>query len=258
MTTSLPPIALRALAMLQVVALVVLVILGSALLAGILPTLVGDESFIVTSRNMQPALQVGDLAVVAPIAAGGLAVGDVVTYRNPPDLEIAVTRRIMSIDTDESGRLKMQTRGDSDPTSEQVIAAKSAVLGRLVYGVPRLGQLVGFANSMAGKILLLGIPALLLGVDYFRSRARRQRDHVVVVAIEPVARRVAPAVSIDDTARIQGLLDSGRRALAAGFPELAARAADAVLGLDPHNQVAAFLKVQAIESREVDREYVAA
>ena len=66
------------------------------------------------------------------------------------------------------------------------------------------------------------------------------------------------AVAIDNTARIQGLLDGGRRALGAGYPDLAARAADGALQLDPHNEAAALLKVRALEAWEVDREYVAA
>src|SRR6266851_4574638 len=129
MTTLLPYLALRALAVLHVSAVIVLVGLARALL--------GDESFVVASRNMQPALQVGDLAIVGPVSAGRLAPGDVVTYRTPPDLDTAVTRRIISIDPDAAtGRLNLQTRGDSDPTAEQVTVPRSTMLGRLVYSVP--------------------------------------------------------------------------------------------------------------------------
>src|SRR6266852_1863671 len=140
MTTLLPRLALRALAVLHVSAVIILVGLASALLAGILPALVGDESFVVASRNMQPALQVGDLAIVAPVSADRLGVGDVITYRTPPDLDTAVTRRLISLDSDPAtGRLNVQTRGDADPTAEQVTVARTTILGRLVYSVPRLG-----------------------------------------------------------------------------------------------------------------------
>ena len=241
MTTLLPRLALRALAVLHVSALIGL---ACALLAGILPALFGDESFVVASPNMQPALQVGDLAIVGPVGADRLAVGDVVTYRTPPDLETAITRRIISIDADSTGRLSLQTGGDSDPAAEQVTVARNAVLGRLSYSVPRLGLLAGFASDVAGKIVLIGIPGLVLAADHLRSRMRR-RPAVVGVAI-------------DHAARIESLLDSGRRALGAGFPELAARAADGALRLDPYNEAAALLKVRALEAWEVDREYVAA
>jgi signal peptidase len=244
MTTLLPRLALRALAVLHVSAVIVLVGLAGALLAGILPALLGDESFVVASRSMQPALQMGDLAIVGPVSADRLAVGDVVTYRTPPDVDTAVTRRIISIEPDAAGRLNLQTRGDSDPAAEQVTVARSTMLGRLVYSVPRLGLLAGFAGEPAGKILLIGLPGLVLAADYLRSRLRRRRQVV--------------AVAIDNTARIQGLLDGGRRALGAGYPELAARAADGALQLDPHNEAAALLKVGALEAWEVDREYVAA
>jgi signal peptidase I len=243
--TMFPRLALRALAVLQVSAVIVLVGLAGALLAGILPALLGDESFVVANRNMQPALQVGDLAIVGPVGADRLAVGDVVTYRTPPDVDTTVTRRIVSIEPDAAtGRLNLQTRGDSDPAAEQVTVARGTILGRLVYSVPRLGLLAGFASEPAGKILLIGIPGLVLAVDFLRSRLRRRRGAV--------------AVALDTAARIQGLLDGGRRALGAGFPELAARAADGALRLEPHNEAAALLKVRALEAWEVDREYVAA
>ena len=245
MTTLLPRLALRALAFVHVSAVLVVVGLVGALLAGILPALLGDESFVVANRNMQPVLQVGDLAIVGPVGADRLAVGDVVTYRTPPDLDTAVTRRIISLDTDSaSGRLSLQTRGDSDPASEQVTVARNAVLGRLIFNIPRLGLLAGFANNPAGKILFIGIPALLLAADSLRSRVRR--------------RRVLVGVSSNDAVRIQALLESGRRALSAGFPQLAARAADGALGLDPYSEAAALLKVQALEAWEVDSGYVAA
>jgi signal peptidase I len=243
-TTLFARLALRALAVLQVSALVVLVGLGCALLAGLLPSLLGDESFVVSNRDMQPALQVGDLAVVGPVNAAAVEVGDIVTYRTPQDPDIAVTRRIVSREVDSIGRLNLGTRGDSDPSTEQVTVAQNAVLGRLVYRVPRLGLLAGFASDVPGKMVLLGLPGLLLAGDWLRSRGRR--------------RRTAAGVSMDDVTRIQGLLDSGQRALWAGFPQLAARAADGVLMLDPRNEAAALLKVSAITAREVDREHVAA
>jgi len=245
MTKLLPRLALRALAVVHVSAVLVVVGLVGALLTGILPALLGDESFVVANRNMQPMLQVGDLAIVGPVGADRLAAGDVVTYRTPPDLDTAVTRRIISLDTDSaSGRLSLQTRGDSDPASEQVTVARNAVLGRLIFNIPRLGLLAGFANNPAGKILLIGIPALLLAADSLRSRVRR--------------RRVLVGVLSDDAVRIKALLESGRRALGAGFPQLAARAADGALGLDPYSEAAALLKVQALEAWEVDSGYVAA
>ena len=245
MTKLLPRLALRALAVVHVSAVLVVVGLVGALLAGILPALLGDESFVVANRNMQPVLQVGDLAIVGPVGADRLAVGDVVTYRTPPDLDTAVTRRIISLDTDSaSGRLSLQTRGDSDPASEQVTVARNAVLGRLIFSIPRLGLLAGFANDPAGKIVLIGIPALLLAADSLRSRVRR--------------RGVLVGVLSDDAVRIKALLESGRRALGAWFPQLAARAADGALGLDPYSEAAALLKVQALEAWEVDSGYVAA
>jgi len=246
MTTSmLSRLGLRALAVLQVAAVVLLVGLGAVLLAGVVPGLLGDESFVVSAEDMQPALQVGDLAIVHPIGAAAVAVGDVVVYRTPQDPDTAITRRILSVDPDAKvGLLNLQTRGDADPTAEQINVASGAVLGRVVFSIPRLGLVVQFANQPIGKLLLIGLPGLLLAGDWLRSRVRR--------------RRPTPSLTTGTTARIQSLLDSGQRALSAGFPLLAARAAEGVLALDAHNQAAGLLKALAIQALEVDREHVAA
>jgi signal peptidase len=241
MTTLLPRLAMRVLAVLEVVAVVVVVGLAGALLAGIVPSLLGNESFVVADPNMRPALQVGDLAIVGPTSAEALVAGDIVTFRTPQDPNTAVTRRILFREADAtSGLLQLQTRGDSDPTTEQVSVAHGAVLGRLVYSVPRLGLLINFANGATGKLVLFGLPGLLLAAEWLRSRLRRRRP------------------SVDDATRIAGLLDSGQRALSAGFPQLAVRAGDGVLVLDPHNQAAGLLKQQAIAAQEIEREHVAA
>src|SRR5258708_21911265 len=137
---------------------------------------------------MQPALQVGDLAVVGPVSADGLTVGDIVTYRTPGDQNTAITRRIVWSDTATApGRLNLGTRGDSDPTTEQVTVGQHTVLGRLVYSVPRLGLLAGFANSVLGKMVLLGVPGLLLAVDLLRA-VRRRRRRTTAGGIDDVTR----------------------------------------------------------------------
>ena len=103
---------------------------------------------------------------------------------------------------------------------------------------------MSFANQTAGKIVLIGLPGLLLAAAWLRARVRRRRS--------------AASIAADNAERMEALLDSGHRALSAGFPQLAARAADGVLGIDPRNESAVLLKARAIAAREVGREHVAA
>jgi signal peptidase len=243
-TTPFQRLVWRALTAVQVVGVVVLVGLSALLLAGIVPGVLGYESFEVSSVGMQPAIQIGSLAIIGPVKVEQLSVGDVVVYRKPLAPEAVVMQRLLYVDADQPGKLNLQTRGDFEPVAEQVTVAPGVTLGRVLYSIPRLGLLVDFVNQVAGKVLLLGVPAVLLGVDYLRNRLRRRRQ-----ATSPV---------LDHTQRIEALLAYGRRALLAAHPQLAMRAAHGVLVLDPRNEAAFGLSAQAQKALEDAREHAAA
>jgi hypothetical protein len=145
----------------------------------------------------------------------------------------------------------MQVTADLNPIPEPLSVEAGMTLGRLAFSIPRLGTLVDLVSQPIGRGLLLGVPGLLLIVDWLRGRLRRR--HLV-----------AAPVALTTAQRIEALLEGGRRALLAGHAQLAARAAEATLVLDPQNADAWRLKAQALEALSVhpllkaDREHVAA
>jgi hypothetical protein len=144
----------------------------------------------------------------------------------------------------------LETTFDANPIPEPLTVAQGMTLGRLAFAIPYLGRLVNFASQPIGRLLLLGVPGLLLFVEWLRGRLRRR--HGAVVAAPTKAQR------------IEALLEGGSRALLAGHAELAGRAAEAVLVLNPTSADAWRLKAQALEALAappvltVDREHVAA
>jgi signal peptidase len=240
----------RALGVVYSATLAVLCVLSVLLLAATAPTLLGFESFVVKSSEMRPLLNFGDLAVVAPVKVDKLAIGDVITYRDPNDTDVPITRRIRSLAPDEQGQVAVETTFDANPMPEPLSVAPGMTLGRLAFVIPHLGRLVNFASQPIGRLLLLGVPGLLLSVEWLRGRLRR---------------RNAPVVAAPTQAqRIEALLDGGRRALLAGQAQLAGRAAEAVLVLNPTSTDAWRLKALALEALAAtpvptgDREHVAA
>lgn len=210
------------------IAAVALSALLVALLAGTAPGWLGYQSFVVYGASMEPAMGVGDLAVVAPVAAEQLQVGDIITYRRSEQADLAVTHRITSIDVDASGSKFFATRGDANNSSDQVTVSDSTVLGKVVYRVPKVGYLVDFARTLEGKIVLIGIPAfLLLGMD-FLSALRKSNNPA---SGQPA--RAGQAVT---------LVANARRAHAAGNTTAALAACDSAIAADPHNDEAWLLK----------------
>jgi signal peptidase I len=243
-TASLPHLGLRALAIVQIAGAAVLIGLVLLLLAGTAPSIIGDETFVIHTSIMEPAYHSGDLAVVGPVKADHLNVGDVITYRTPTSPDTVVTQRLMSIDnSDAIGRLSFQTKGDASDSPEQVTVDQGAQLGRVAYAIPRLGNLVDFSNSSTGRLLLLVIPGILLAADYLWTRlgGRRRARSAGLVLID------GSELAASNSARAIALVQSGRRALAAGHLQLADMAADGVLQLDAHNADGWLLKAAAAD-----------
>jgi signal peptidase len=267
MTATMPQFARRTLVGFQVAAALALLALVLLLLAGTAPSVLGYESFVVYSGSMEPAIMTGDIAVVGPVKAGELKVGDVITFRTAANPDVVVTHRLVSLETDAGGHLMFSTKGDANDIVDQVQVEQGALLGRVVYSLPRLGYMVDFSKRTEGKALFIALPGILLAGDYLRARLRRGKaaaaiapvlaaapaavQFVVPTATAPVqaaSYASAPAVvqaSAPDAARVLGLLAGGRRALDAGYLELASRAADGALKIDARNEDAWILKAQA-------------
>lgn len=226
MTASISQVIGRFRSIAGVAAAVALVLLMAALLAGTLPTWFGYQSFAVYGGSMAPAINVGDLAVVAPARAEDLRVGDVITYRQPDKADVVVTHRIIGIEADASGRKSFVTKGDSNNTTDQVAVDSATVLGRVAYVLPKLGYLVDFARRAEGKVLLIGVPGLLLlGMDLI-----------------PVLRRRRGAAAADAAS----LIAQARAALQTGDRAAALALCDRAIAADPHAEDAWLLKAECV------------
>jgi signal peptidase len=214
---------------------IVMVGVTALLLAGTLPSLVGFESFVVPTATMQPSISSGDLAVVRPTLASALVAGDVITYRMPYNPDLVLTRRVLFVEPDPAGQLSIQTRGDAEAAAEQVIVAPHMPIGRVVYSIPRLGVVLDLLNHAAGKVLLLGLPAVLFVIDLLRPRLDRRR-----------------------ASRPSALVAAGQRALHAGYADLALTAAEGALAVAPDDAAALRLKAQALRFSRVVAGHVAA
>lgn len=213
------------------IAAVAVTVLLVALLAGTAPSWFGYQSFVVYGASMEPAMGVGDLAVVAPVSADQLKVGDVITYRRAEQADLAVTHRITAIKADADGNKFFETKGDANNSTDQVMVSDSTVLGKVVYSVPKIGYLVDFARTLEGKIILIGIPAfLLLGMDFLAAVRKSSQS----------ARSAPAQVAAAQLAEARSARSRGDRAAAAA-------ACDRAIAADPHSEEAWLLKAECLE-----------
>jgi tetratricopeptide (TPR) repeat protein len=103
------------------------------------------------------------------------------------------------------------------------------VLGRVAYSIPKLGFLVEFARRPEGKLLLIGIPGLLLALDYLLGMRRRRQAEV-----RPVQGEAGELVA------------RGRVAMNNGGTNAALELFDRAIAVDPHLDEAWLLKASCL------------
>ena len=135
----------------------------AVLLAAALPLALGDTSMVVRSGSMTPAIRTGDVVVVRPIAPTEAAIGDIVTFKDPAGSDRLLVHRVRAISRS-GDQFEVITKGDANSTQERWKVAADGTIGTVAYRVPALGFAVGWISSPAGRIGLVIVPALLLGL----------------------------------------------------------------------------------------------
>jgi signal peptidase len=131
------------------------------------PLVFGGRTFAVLSGSMEPTLHVGDLVLEKKIAATDIHVGDIVTFRSPDDASKLITHRVRRVVV-ANGTVKVVTKGDANQSVERWTVPADGSVGRALGRVPKVGYLLVWTRSPAGRMLLIVLPACLLGVSQLR------------------------------------------------------------------------------------------
>jgi signal peptidase I len=136
-----------------------------------------QQLMIVASGSMSPEFAAGDAVLVRPVDEPAMQPGVVVVFRSPGNLEHLTTHRIVSRHARPEG-LFLQTQGDANPAPDPDFVSAGSVVGAMTRPVPRLGFWLSFYQSDSGRLLVLGMPLLLLGLAQALELARglRRRD----------------------------------------------------------------------------------
>ena len=128
-----------------------------AVLAACLPVTVprylGYEIFHIVSESMEPSIPVGSVIYVEPIDPDLIVRGDIIAY-NSGDSVIA--HRVVTNQVVEG---YYTTKGDANEGEDLSDVRYSQLIGRVVYHIPILGQLLMILGSTVGKIYVISFAA---------------------------------------------------------------------------------------------------
>lgn len=123
----------------------------------------GYRTFSVMSGSMEPNIHTGDVVVDKPIAPLDARVGDVVTFKDPSRGGELVTHRLRSVRRN-GATVAMITKGDANTAVERWSVPVNGSVGRVAYRLPSAGRAIVAIRGPFGRLLLIALPALLLGI----------------------------------------------------------------------------------------------
>jgi len=163
----------------KVLSPIVLAVVGVIVL-GLLAITVGPrflpyQALVVRSGSMSPTIPTGSVVFYHRVSADQVKVGQVIVFNRPGDASERVTHRVFKISNGPTGRYFV-TKGDANgaPDDWQVPAVGKGWVAS--FHVPVVGYVLADLQSTTARLLLLLIPALLLGLitiyEIWRDRRR--------------------------------------------------------------------------------------
>lgn len=173
----------RTLALIGRAASWLLVIAATAIALGLVAVSVGPkflpyQALVVRSGSMSPTIPTGSVVFYKKVEASHVKVGDVIVFDKPGQQNEKVTHRVFKISNGPTGRY-FTTKGDANGAADdwRVPAVGTGWVAR--FHVPTLGYILADLQSTTARLLLLVIPALLLGLitlyEIWREREPRGR-----------------------------------------------------------------------------------
>lgn len=141
---------------LTVIGYVVLIAVLALAILMALPQILGWKSLTVTTGSMEPTLPVGSMVYMASANPADLQDGDIVVFRKGSE---TITHRVVS---NHKVQGELITKGDANQENDLAPVPYSAVLGKVAFDAPWLGDILGALATLVGKIYL--IVAALCGV----------------------------------------------------------------------------------------------
>jgi signal peptidase len=128
------------------------------------PALWGWERYAIVSGSMSGTYDRGALVYAEVVPVDSLRVGDVITYRPPPEgPDHLVTHRIHSIERGTAGVRVFRTKGDANRTADPwTFTLSKPTQARVRMGIPFAGHALTALGRRDVRMAVIALPALLI------------------------------------------------------------------------------------------------
>ena len=142
---------------LDILADIMVYLISAAIIAGAVlfafnasPTksIFGYRYYTVLTPSMTPTYNVGDVIMVKIVSPEDIDVNDVITFNPSRDGTAYLTHRVYEKyeDYEGSGITCFRTKGDANDAEDSFLIEADRVIGKVVFGIPKLGFVVRFVQ----------------------------------------------------------------------------------------------------------------
>jgi signal peptidase len=157
----------------------------ASVLIMMVPAALGFQRYVILTGSMTGTYDRGSIVYDRPIPTSELRVGDPITYSPPPGFtsQARVTHRIWSITRGAEGQKIYRTKGDANKHPDVwQFTLDQPTQDVVVFHVPDVGYVFTLLSLREFRIVLVGLPALIIGFIILRGlwrdggvEARRQK-----------------------------------------------------------------------------------
>jgi signal peptidase len=145
----------------------ILLVLAGLVVLGLLAVTIGPrflpyQALIVRSGSMSPTIPTGSIVFYRKIDAAKVKVGDIIVFDKPGSTNEKVTHRVFRIGQSPTGRYAI-TKGDANGVPDDWRVPLAGTGWVSVFHLPSVGYALVYLQSTLARLLLLVVPAILLG-----------------------------------------------------------------------------------------------
>ena len=151
----------------NIVGLVLLVAIVVPFVVFAVPQVVGaDQSYVVLSGSMEPAMSPGDVIIVNSVPASAIDRNDVITFGGQGG-DTPTTHRVIEV-VEQDGTTAFRTQGDANEDPDGSLVTPDELQGKVLSPggyllvIPFIGYLINFAGTQSGVVLFVALPVSLL------------------------------------------------------------------------------------------------
>lgn len=162
-------------------------IISSILKPNKTPSFLGIKTYVIISGSMKPNISVGDIVIARNIKneERELKIGDIISFRSGHSV---ITHRIVNIEKDKNGVLRIRTKGDSNNTEDGVDILINNIEGKVIAVIPKIGSIVRLLHDRTVLMIFLVVVYIYI-IKSFKKNQRKNNRRLKRLKFEENNRR---------------------------------------------------------------------